>query len=188
MSQRKNSHCVGETKRNFITKSVVSEARELRLFYRNPSRCLDGRKAGRQSVWSLLHYRDILRRPGVHSSDRLIQTLVSPHPAGTILAEEVNQLKNVPLGMITYHASSRQAANFHTKVVSSWSFWRRLTSQFEGRQPLLPLLLSGSSLEGKLLHPRSNKTHSVIFHNNTLFFFLFLKTRKLTRSSDMTYP
>ena len=33
---------------------------------------------------------------------------------------EVNDLKNVPLGMVTHHASSITAPTFHTKVVNHY--------------------------------------------------------------------
>merc|ERR1719270_1422678 len=41
-------------------------------------------------------------------------------PEFTVQIEEVNDHKNVPLGMVTYHANSITAANFHTKVVNHY--------------------------------------------------------------------
>ena len=38
----------------------------------------------------------------------------------TVQIGEVNDLKNVPLGMITYHASSRTAAYFHTTIINHY--------------------------------------------------------------------
>ena len=41
-------------------------------------------------------------------------------PKYTVQIEEVNDLKNVPLGMITHHASSISAPRFHTKIVNHY--------------------------------------------------------------------
>ena len=48
-----------------------------------------------------------------------INTNIWSCKTGTSFPEEVNELKNVPLGMVTHHASSITAANFHSKVISS---------------------------------------------------------------------
>ena len=41
-------------------------------------------------------------------------------PKYTVQIEEVNEMKSVPLGMITHHASSITAPSFHSKVVNHY--------------------------------------------------------------------
>ena len=50
-------------------------------------------------------------------------------PKYTVQIEEVNELKNVPLGMITHHATSISAPRFHTKSLLSL---HSLTASLEG--------------------------------------------------------
>ena len=69
-------------------------------------------------------------------------------PKYTVQIEEVNEMKSVPLGMITHHASSITAPSFHSKVVNHYyhftnspPHWKvgglSLSSQNLGQQRLI---------------------------------------------------
>lgn len=72
-------------------------------------------------------------------------------PKYTVQIEEVNEMKSVPLGMITHHASSITAPSFHSKIVNHYyhftnspPHWKvgisscSISTQNLGQQRLIP--------------------------------------------------